>query len=128
MRIQERIFKFVTLTNWALLVIIGSVGLIFTSSDFAMGILCGGLIASINFHLLSRTLKKSFLGSVHVSFAGVLAKYYIRFGISAIIIFMLVTKNVIHPVGLVIGLSVVVISVTLAGVIEAKKIICEETV
>jgi hypothetical protein len=128
LNIQERVYKFITLTNWVLLAVISSIGFIFTPPEFALGIFCGGIIVSINFHLLSRTIKKKLLVSGKPSFASVLAKYYIRFSISGIILFILVVKNIAHPIGLVIGLSIVVVSITLAGVIEAKKLICKETV
>ncbi len=60
MEIQERLIKFVTRANWVLFFIAGLTGLFFMPPDFAMGIICGGLIVTINFHLLYRTLKKAF--------------------------------------------------------------------
>ena len=91
MKIQERIFNFVNIANWALLAIISIIGFIIKTPDFALGILCGGLIVSINFHVLCRTLKKSFAQAEKASFTKVLAKYYLRFSISAIIIFVLIS-------------------------------------
>jgi len=128
LKIQERIYNFVNITNWALLVVISIAGFIILTPAFALGILSGGLIVSINFHILCRTLKKTFAQAEKASFTKVLAKYYLRFSISAIVIFVLVKKDFVHPIGLTIGLSVVVMSITLAGVLEAKKLLCEETV
>ncbi len=128
MKIQERIFKFITLTNWILLVVISSIGFIINTPEFAMGILFGGLIVSINFHLLYRTIKKAFTPPHLASSSAILAKYYLRFFISAVIIFILILKKYANPIGLTIGLSIVVMSITLAAVLEAKKLICKETV
>jgi len=127
LKIQERIFNFVNIANWTLLTVISIIGFIIRTPDFALGILCGGLIVSINFHLLCRTLKNTFSLAEKASFTGVLAKYYLRFSISAIVIFILVMNDIVDPIGLAIGLSIVVMSITLAGVLEAKKLICEET-
>ena len=128
MKIQERIYNFVNFANWILLAIISVIGFIVKPPEFALGIFCGGLIVSINFRLLSRTLEKTFARAEKASFPKVLAKYYLRFSISAIVIFILIVKGFVNPIGLTIGLSIVVMSITLAGVLEAKKLICEETV
>jgi hypothetical protein len=53
----------------------------------------------------------------------VLAKYYLRFTVSGFVIFLLIAGGVVNPLGLVIGLSVVVVSIILATIREVKKII-----
>jgi len=128
LKIQARIFKFINIANWALLAVISSIGYMIKTPNFAMGILCGGLIVTINFHLLYRTINKA-LTPPHVSsFSAILVKYYLRFFISAVIIFILILGHYVDPIGLTIGLSIVVMSITIAAVLEAKKLICEETV
>lgn len=128
MIIQQRIITFVRRTNWALLVIGSLFGLLLAPPTFAMGILCGGLIVTINFHLLARTLKDA-LTPPHLASANVvLAKYYIRFIISGIIIFFLIAKHVVNPLGLFLGLSVVVFSIFLATLCELKNLFCKEAV
>jgi len=128
LNIPERIYHFVNISNWVLLAVISCLGFIILSPEFAFGIFSGGLIVSINFHLLSRTIKRTFAGDKKASFAKVLAKYYVRFSISAAAICVLLFKKAVDPAGLAIGLSIVVISIALAGMLEAKKLICEETV
>ena len=56
----------------------------------------------------------------------VLVKYYIRFIISGVILFLLIRQQVVNPIGLFIGLSVVVVSITLATMVELKKLIFKE--
>lgn len=126
MNIQQRIFKFVVRANWVLFFIASVVGLINTPPDFARGIIFGGLIVTINFHLLYRTLKKAFTPPHISSFRTILAKYYVRFFASAFIIFVLISRRYVDPVGLVIGLSVVVASIILATICEFKKLIFKE--
>ncbi|MGA6924113.1 MAG: ATP synthase subunit I [Desulfosarcina sp.] len=126
--IQQRLLIFVTRSNWVLLISIGLLGLLASSPAFARGLIFGGLIVTVNFHLLARTLIRALdprrLTSPHV----VLVKYYIRFIISGVIIFFLIRQQVVNPIGLFIGLSVVVGSISLATVVELKKLIFKEAV
>jgi len=95
-------------------------------SDFTAGIVCGGLIVTINFHLLYRTLKKAFSPPHLASTSVILGKYYIRFIISGLIIFVLISEHFVDPLGLFVGLSVVVASIMLATVRELTKYIFKE--
>ena len=126
MEIQERLVKFVTRANWVLFFIAGLTGLFFMPPDFAMGIICGGLIVTINFHLLYRTLKKAFRPPHLASPRMILGKYYMRFIASGIVIFILISEHFVNPLGLFIGLSVVVMSITIATVRELTKYIFKE--
>jgi hypothetical protein len=127
-KIQQRILKFVTRTNWILFSVASIVGLIISPPHFAMGIIFGGLIVTINFHLLYRTLKKALTPPHLASLWVVLSKYYIRFIVTALIIFVLISRHYVHPVGLFIGLSVVVVSIMLATMYEFKKLIFKEAI
>ena len=122
MKIEKRLIRFITRTNWVLLVLAGITGFTLTTPAFAKGVVFGGLIVTINFHLLARTLNRS-LKPPHLASPNViLAKYYIRFITSGVIIFFLITQKVVNPVGLVVGLSVVVASMMLAALLEITKL------
>jgi hypothetical protein len=95
---------------------------------FAKGVLFGGLLVTVNFHLLAGTLRKA-LTPPHLSSHNlIIAKYYLRFIGSGFIIFILIAGNYVNPVGLVIGLSVVVLSIMLAALCEVTKLIFKEAV
>ena len=128
MKIQQRILKFVTLTNWVLFCVASIAGFIIASPKFAMGIVFGGLIVTINFHLLYRTLKKALTPPHLASHNVVLAKYYARFMVSGFIIFILISGNYVHPLGLFVGLSVVVASIITATMLELTKLIFKEAI
>ena len=128
MEIQQRIIKFVTRSNWILFGIASILGFVLLSRHVALGILFGGLLVTINFHLLAKTLKKALTPPHLASHNLVLAKYYLRFLISGFIIFLLIASRIAHPVGLVIGLSIVVFSIVLATVCEIKKLVFKEAV
>lgn len=128
METQLRIVKFVTRANWILFGMLNIVGWIFMSQDIARGFLFGGLIVTLNFHLLAKTLKKALAPSHLASHNIILAKYYIRFTVSGLILFVLIYNHYVNPVGLIIGLSVVVASLMMATVREVTKLFFKEAV
>ena len=128
MEIQRRLIKFITRTNWILFFIAGILGFVISPPAFAKGIFFGGLIVTINFHMLSRTLKNALTPPHLSSYNVILAKYYVRFVVSGIIIFILIAKGYVNPIGLIIGLSIVVASIILATIFELKKLIFKEAV
>ncbi|MEW6078189.1 MAG: ATP synthase subunit I [Thermodesulfobacteriota bacterium] len=126
--IEQRLLSFINRANWILLVAIAAGGLVMDNAGVAGGLICGGLIATVNFHLLHRTLKKAF-GSGRLSFRGlVMAKYYMRFTVSGLILFVLISKHLVDPLALFAGLSVVIASIFLATLSELKKLIFKEAV
>ena len=128
MNIQARLLKFVTRTNWILFAAASIAGLIFCPPGYAKGIIFGGLIVTINFHLLSRTLRKALTPPRLTSHNVVLAKYYVRFFVSGLILFFLISRGYVEPLGLFIGLSVVVASIMLATLVEVKNLIFKEAI
>jgi hypothetical protein len=128
LEIQLRIIKFVTRSNWILFGVTSILGFALLSSQAALGIFFGGLLVTVNFHLLAKTLKKALRPPHLASHNLVLAKYYLRFLISGFIIFLLIAGHIVHPVGLVFGLSIVVFSIILATIYEVKKLIFKEAV
>ncbi len=128
MKIQARILKFVTRTNWVLLVVVGALGLVFLPVQFAKGIVIGGLIVTVNFHLLYRTLKKALTPPHLASHNTVIIKYYFRFIVSGLILLFVISGQYAAPLGLVVGLSVVVASIFLATILEVSKLFMKEAV
>ncbi len=128
MDIQQRIIKFVTRSNWILFGAASIVGFALFSPSVALGIVFGGLLVTVNFHLLAKTLRKALTPPHLASHNVVLVKYYLRFLISGFIIFLLIASHLVHPVGLIVGLSIVVFSIILASIGEVKKLLFEEEV
>ncbi|MBW2645953.1 MAG: ATP synthase subunit I [Deltaproteobacteria bacterium] len=118
---EERLLKIIVFSNWILLAVLTVGGVLLRTWDFGWGVFAGGLIISINFHFLYRTLKKS-LDPLQLSSPGIiLGKYYIRFLISALIIFVLISEHYVEPLGLILGLSIIVISLLVGLVYEVKE-------
>lgn len=130
MRDIRKLIDFIARANWLILLIGGFTGWVIAPVKIALGITLGGLIVAVNFHLLNRTLKNMFRPEVVLErgrfvVGNVLVKYYIRFAVSALIIFLLISKQVVHPLGLLAGLSVVVASIFTAVAIEISKLFKE---
>ncbi len=125
---QKRILRFVTRSNWVLFALATILGLAVLPADYTRGIFCGGLLVTVNFHLLARTLKKALAPPHLASHNVILMKYYIRFSISALIIFILIKTHFVHPIGLIIGLSVVVVSIMTATALEIKNLFYKEAI
>lgn len=128
MEIQKRILTFITRSNWILFLTTSILGFVLLPADFARGVLFGGLLVTVNFHLLAGTLRKALTPPHLSSHNVVIAKYYLRFIGSGFIIFILIVSNYVNPLGLIIGLSVVVCSIMLATLCEITKLIFKEAV
>ncbi|MCD4742283.1 MAG: ATP synthase subunit I [Desulfobacteraceae bacterium] len=134
MEITKRLIDFVSKSNWFLFVFLTLFSLINTSFKFTLGVMLGALIAAISFHLLKRTVNKAFEHPEKVAQQGrmilisVLIKYYIRFAISGLIIFLLIAGGVVNPLGLLAGLSVVVVSISIATILELTRLIFKEAI
>lgn len=121
-REEERLLKVIVFSNWILLSVLTVGGFLLRTWGFGWGVLAGGLIIAINFHFLYRTLKKS-LNPLKLARPGmILAKYYIRFLISALIIYVLISEHYVDPLGLLLGLSIIVISLLIGLFYEVRKI------
>lgn len=123
MFIQRRLLSFITFTNWLIFGAVTACGFILTSRPFACGILAGGLIVTINFHLLHRSLKHALTPPHIARTREVLIKYYVRFLVTAALIYVLIADHYVNPLGLILGLSVVVTSIFIATLNEIRKII-----
>ena len=130
MSIEARVVKFIMWSNWIIFTVIiaGALAVNASKAQFA-GLLAGGLIATVNFHLLYRNLRRSLLEPAEPSYTTtILGKYYLRFIVSGIIIFFLISGQHVHPVGLLIGLSIVVASIFLATIREVSKLLDKEAI
>jgi hypothetical protein len=106
------------------LLLLGS--LVLMPLGFTWGVASGGFIVLINFNLLYRILKKALIPDHLASPKVVILKYYLRLLGTGILLYALIAKKVVDPLGLVLGLSVVVINLTLMGLNEMRKILFKE--
>lgn len=108
--------------NWLLLAAMTAAGGLFFTPYFAKGVFIGGLIANISFILLKKDITRVLSGPLTAAKGRFFIKYYIRLAVLAIILFFLVRYKAVHLVGLLVGLSTVVISIGIMVAGAARKV------
>jgi len=101
----------IELGNWVLLGMLLIFSFLFLSDRFTLGVLLGGLISIANFQWLSRDLRGSFMKYADRAKPFMMVKYYIRFIVTGIVLFFVITRAPVDVFGLILGLSLVVINV-----------------
>lgn len=126
--LSDDIIKRIHLRNWVLLAILASCSLVFMQPSFTLGVFAGGLITNLGFHFLQKILLRSLDPSKEISGKVVFVKYYLRLIAMGSVIFWLISRHFVDAIGLLVGLSIVVINLTLIGFGELAKILIKEGV
>lgn len=102
--------------NWIILIVLVSLSLFWKSLPITMGVLSGGVLVIINYRWLGRSLFK-LLGDPHLAAEkGFKRNYLFRLVFIASSIYLLLVRGEVHPLALVVGLSVVVINLIVTTV------------
>jgi len=119
----------IEIVNWIVLAVLFVSALILTPIKFSLGILLGGFISIVNFYWMERGLRDLFTNNSKSIKARIIIKYYIRLAIIAIVLYFLVAYGTVNVIGLLIGLSVVVINIIITLITTmAKKKLIEEVI
>ena len=116
-------FKILRTLNWTILLLLSSASFFFMGSHFTAGVIMGGFLIIANFNLLQRTITRSFSpnGIFGANKGSVMGKYYLRMAVLGLLLYLLISQSWINPVGLAVGLSVVVISIVTLGLLLVWK-------
>ena len=114
---KDPLQKRLEITNWILLAVLVAGSLFLRSTRFSLGILLGGLISIVNFHWLYRNLLSVFTKHLNRARAALMLRYYLRLAVTAIALYWIISRNLVDVIGLVIGLSVVVLNIVLTTVL-----------
>jgi uncharacterized membrane protein (DUF485 family) len=123
---KDPLQKRLELTNWIILGILTVISFFFMPRKFTLGMLLGGFISVVNFHWLVRDLRKAFRSLSEKSNSAVMFKYYIRFAVTAIALYFIITGDIVDIIGLLIGLSTVVIAIVITTIALSSKKNCVE--
>lgn len=98
--------------------------LLWGSASAALSVVVGGVIALANFKLMQRAITKTLTPQARASLAmgSMLLKYYLRFAVTVLVLGVLISQGMVEPVGLLLGLSVVVITIITWGVVSVRKL------
>jgi hypothetical protein len=119
---KDPLQKKIDLRNWIGFGTLLILSFAFMSSNFTLGIFLGGLISIANYHWLYLSLRKSFRRMSAGIKAGIMIRYYIRLAVTGAALFFIITRvKSVDIIGLLIGLSIVVINITVSAIIEVAK-------
>jgi hypothetical protein len=119
----KQLHKLLSVLNWVILLILGCASALWMPSVFTGGVIFGGLISIANFHVLQHTIRGVFSsqGNMKKGKFSVILKYYLRLLALGVIIYILLKKSFVDPVGLAVGVSVIVFSIIGLGINLAVK-------
>lgn len=125
--VKDPLQKKIESANWIMLAILFIPALIFAPFKFSLGVLLGGFISILNYYWMERGLRGIFANTAGNVKGPVIGKYYIRLVLTAIVLYFLIANGTVNVIGLLIGLSVVVINIIIMLItIMAKKKLIEE--
>uniref|UniRef100_A0A7V4LCI0 ATP synthase subunit I n=1 Tax=Desulfobacca acetoxidans TaxID=60893 RepID=A0A7V4LCI0_9BACT len=115
--------------NWVILALLATLAYLWRGPQVALGVVVGGLVVVVNFHWLHRNLRdllekapqlpEKGQGRAKAWFA---AKQLLRFVVVLAVIYVLIRYGWVNLLGLVVGLSTVVLTLILAGLVEVIKL------
>lgn len=126
----ERLSKAIRRQNWIILLLIAVASYLFMRPAFTLGVILGGLLIIANFNVLQHTVRRAFSpdGSMAGGAHAIVGKYYLRLAVMGVLIYLLIARCGVDPVGLVLGLSIVVLSIVQFGIRAAWKISSGEAI
>ena len=125
----KRLYRELRTLNWFILLVLSLGGYVFLSNSLTIGIILGGLIIMVNFSVLQHTISGAFGrdGSMHKGKAAIITKCYLRLLALGVILYVLIARGLVDPVGLAIGLSTTVFGIVTIGIQKAIRM-NEETI
>ena len=119
----KTLYRVLRTLNWFILLILSLFSYFLMSPSWTLGVILGGVITIANFNLLQHTIRGVFSsrGCDASGKVTIVAKYYLRLIGLGVILFVLITRGWVDPVGLAVGLSTVVFSIVVIGISMALK-------
>jgi hypothetical protein len=124
---KDPLQKKLEIANWIILAILFIPSFIFAPTKFYLGVLLGGFISILNFYGMELGLRGIFKNPSGNVKRPTMVKYYIRLALTAVVLYFLISTDTVNIIGLIIGLSVVVINIIFTMITAlAKKNFIEE--
>ena len=119
----DELYRNLKMRSLIILFISASISYFLMSNSITAGIILGGLIIIINFDILQSAVRRAFPadGAIKAKKILLIAKTYFRLLVLGAIIYFLITRVRVDPLGLTVGLSTVVFSIVSFGISSALK-------
>ncbi|HOJ50922.1 MAG TPA: ATP synthase subunit I [Syntrophales bacterium] len=118
---KDPFLKRLDFTNWIILGSMTFLSFLLMPHTFTLGLIVGGIISIFNFYWLKHDLRKVFRSLNMRAKSRLMFKYYIRFGVTAVILYLIVKAQMLNFIGLLIGLSIVIINLVITAIILTAK-------
>jgi ATP synthase I chain len=115
-RNDDRLLQQIGRSNWWLLLLLLLISLFWQSRSVTLGIAAGGLLVILNFNWMGRSLLRVMGAPEAYSPKGFQRNYLFRLVVVACAIYLLLVRGEVHPLALLVGLSVVVLSLLFATI------------
>ena len=116
---SERLLRRIELASAILLILLTLGAALFFSWDTASGVFIGGGIVVISFQVLKWQLRRTLQNPGKLpTRAAVFLSYYVRFLATLFVIFLVMYLGLARPFPILVGLSVMVLSIVLVGAYE----------
>jgi uncharacterized membrane protein (DUF485 family) len=125
---RDPLQKKLEITNWIIMGILLMLSFFFMPYRFTLGMVLGGFISIVNFHWLERDLRNVFGRLSERSGSFLMIKYFLRFAVTAVALYFIITENIVDIIGLLIGLSTVVVTMVVTAIAAFSKKNCVEEV
>ena len=125
---KDPLQKKIEITNWIIMGILLMLSFFFMPYRFTLGMVLGGFISIVNFHWLDRDLRKVFSRLSERAGSFVMVKYFIRITVTAVVLYFIISADIVDIIGLLIGLSTVVITMVFTAIAAYSKKNCLEEV
>jgi hypothetical protein len=118
----------VEIANWIVAGLLTIIAAMTYPLFIAQSVLIGGILANISFLFMKKDLENFLMGKLLHSGKEKLAKvqfyikYYGRLAALAAILYVLVRSETVHPVGLLVGLSTVTLSILITVTTVMKRV------
>ncbi len=109
------------ITNWVVLGLLLLGSTVLQSFHFSLGVLLGGLISIVNFYWLHQNLRDTFQRLMDGSKSSILLKYCVRLVVTAVILYLIIAYRVADVLGLLLGLSIVIINMVFTVIMTFHK-------
>ncbi len=110
---EEQLLKTLARRNWVILLVMVSASYLLAGKDVALAAGCGGLIAVCGYQWLYASLCRALSMPGQPAVNRFQRSYIMRLGALVVMLVLLVAVIKVNPLGLVIGLSVVVVNILL---------------
>lgn len=113
---ENNIFAVLSGGSWFLLALLTLFGLLFGSPRFAFGIAAGGILAILNYYWMHNVLKRLLILKPQNPGRFVQLRFLFRLALVAAIVYFLIVHTGIDVIGLLVGLSVLVMVIMVLSI------------